>query len=115
MNKIITTLVLLIAITFNSYAQDKKQTAKETATSDAADITTALGLNETQKQDFFRLFVHKQEVLVNPDLSFERKKEMVRVVGLKIEASINGDQLEKLKKLNIYNKLTGQTFLEQLK
>ena len=115
MNKIITTIVLLLTVAFNSYAQDKKGTNQELAKSDAQDITTVLKLNETNQQDFYRLFLMKQEVLNNPDLTFDRKKEMVRIVGLKIEASIDGNQLSELKKSKYYTKIIGEDFLNSLK
>ena len=56
----------------------------------------------------------KQEVLNNPELTLERKKEMVRIVGLKIEASIDGNQLLELKKSKYYTKITGEEFLKSL-
>jgi hypothetical protein len=115
MNKIITTIVLLLTVAFNSYAQDKKGTNQELAKSDAQDIATVLKLSENNQQDFYRLFLMKQEVLNNPDLTIERKKEMVRIVGLKIEASIDGNQLNELKKSKYYSKITGEEFLNILK
>jgi hypothetical protein len=52
----------------------------------------------------------------NQTLSFERKKEMSRIVGAKISASIDANQLEKLKANTVlYNQLTSENILDAKK
>ena len=117
MKKIIASLVFLLAFTVSINAQDNNQNKKvsnqELAKSDAFDVAKLLGLDKTLTESFERLFEMKQEILNNPNASEERKKEMVRIVGLKIDATLDANQIQKLKaNKTIYNKVIGQTALE---
>ncbi|RTY90248.1 hypothetical protein [Flavobacterium sp. GT3R68] len=122
MKKIVTVITLLLAFTIsanaqsNNDAQTKKSNSQEVVIlsptaagqKDANALSDFLGLNDTQREDFARLFEMKHETMQNKDLSIERKKEMSRNVGLKIEASIDGTQLAKLKaNTALYNQLIG--------
>ena len=121
MKKIITSLVFLLAFTVSVNAQDnntqnKKVSNQELAKSDSFDVAKLVGLDKTKTEDFTRLFEMKQEILNNPNASEERKKEIVRIVGLKIEASLDANQIQKLKSNKVvYDKVTGQTALEKTK
>lgn len=112
MKKIIATLSFVLAFTIGANAQNKKVSNEELAKNDAVALVDYLGLNNQQSQDFNQLFLMKQEILNNPDASQERKDEMIRIIGLKIEASIDSKQLEKLKSnAALYSKLTGTPVL----
>lgn len=97
MKKIVSVITLLFAFTISANAQDSKISAEKAANDDAVELREYLGLSLNQQADFERLFQMKHEVMMDKDMSDERKKEMSRVVGLKIEASFDGDQIEKLK------------------
>lgn len=99
MKKLIAALTLLLAFTINANAQDKNaSTPLERGTKEAAELTEYLGLNETQNADFTRLFEQKHTVLDDKNLSSERKTELSRVIDMKIRATLDGNQMEKLEK-----------------
>lgn len=96
MKKLIAVLTLLLAFTVSANAQETKVSAAESAKIEATQLAQAVGLTETQTQDFVRLFMMKYEKMNNPSLSEEKKKEFSRVVDAKIKASMNADQLKVL-------------------
>ncbi|MET0760559.1 MAG: hypothetical protein ABWZ56_09075 [Flavobacterium sp.] len=127
MKKIVTVITLMLAFTISANAQDKKQakpitkevvllSPSEAAKNDAVAITEYLALNESQTNDFASLFQMKHEVMQDPNATIERKNEMARIVGLKIEASIDSKQLEKLRaNPTFFNQLKGENTLEAKK
>ena len=96
MKKIIVSILFLLAFSISGNAQVKKLTTQELAKKDAVTLTEFLGLNDTQKDDFYRLFVMKYEVFNNPDASKERKEETKNIMRAKIEASLDAKQFERL-------------------
>lgn len=99
MKKLIAALTLFLAFTINANAQDKNaSTPLERGTKEAAELTEYLGLNETQNADFTRLFEQKHSILDDKNLSTERRTELSRVIEMKIKASLDGNQIEKLEK-----------------
>lgn len=113
MKKLIAALTLALAFTINANAQDKKSTvnadkaktqstqqlsAGEKAKNEATELAQFLGLNETQKADFQRLFEQKHRTLEDATLSQERRNEVSRIVELKIRATLDGNQMDKLDK-----------------
>ncbi|HLF52303.1 hypothetical protein [Flavobacterium sp.] len=127
MKKIVTVITLMLAFTISANAQDKKQakpitkevvllSPAEAAKNDAVAITEYLALNESQTNDLVDLFLMKHEVMQDSNASIERKKEMSRIVGLKIEASIDSKQLEKLRaNATLFNQLKGENTLDAKK
>lgn len=121
MKKIVTVITLLLAFTISANAQSTQKSiakdVKEVVTlsptaagqKDANAMADFLGLKDTQREDFARLFEMKHEIMQDANASVERKKEMARIVGLKIEASIDGTQLGKLKaNTALYKQLTSE-------
>lgn len=109
MKKIVAVITLLLAFTISAQAQDsKKKDAPELAAKkEAVEMREFLGLSAGQQDDFSRLLQMKHEVLNDQQATEERKKEMSRIVGLKIEASLDADQLAKLKgNTALWKKLT---------
>lgn len=99
MKKLIAVLTLFLAFTINANAQDKNsQTSAEKGKKEAAELSEYLGLNETQTQDFARLFIQKNTILETQDITEERKAELSRVIEAKIRASLDANQTEKLEK-----------------
>lgn len=110
MKKIVTVITLMLAFSFSAAAQEKKQTEEkkidktekvvlsptEAAKNDAAAITEFLGLTNNQEEDFSRLFKMKHKLMQDQFATAESKKEMSRIVGLKINASITSEQQAKL-------------------
>lgn len=118
MKKIIIASFLFLAIGITANAQNKKKTTdaenkevvkltpEQAGKKDGFAISQFLGLDEKLTIAFSGLFEMKHEVMQNPNESNESKKEMSRIVGLKIEASIDSNQLEKLKaNTALYNQL----------
>ena len=124
MKKIVALIVLGLGFTLSTYAQvdNKAQTKEvvkenlspaEAAKKDAAAFAKFFDLNETREQDFQRLFQMKHKIMQDQNASFERKKEMVRIVSAKIAASIDSNQLEKLKANDaLYKQMTGEDILK---
>lgn len=96
MKKLIFILTLIFAFTFNVNAQDKKASLEEKAKKEASMLAETVGLNDTQTEDFYRLFEMKYRTLEDATLSAERKTEFLNIVLLKTQASLSEAQLKKL-------------------
>ena len=107
MKKIIIAGVLMLAFCVNATAQNKKAAVAEkkevvsvnpeqAAKNDGRAISEFLNLDTTKTEDLIRLFVMKHQVMQDKSGTVESRKEMSRIVGLKIEASMDSKQLEKL-------------------
>jgi hypothetical protein len=113
MKKLIAVLTLFLAFTIGANAQESKaKTSDAEARQDTAKLNELVGLTQTQQDDFVPLFNMKYKTLSNPDLSNDRKKEMSRIVEMKIRASLTADQLQKLDaKPTVLAELTGANTL----
>ena len=120
MKKLIAALTLTLAFTISLNAQIKKSTTAEEVTEIkemasveeskkeiasvekskkyAEELSAYLGLNDTQNQDFYRLFEQKNRTLEDKNISVERRKEVSRIIEAKIRASLHANQSEKLEK-----------------
>lgn len=126
MKKIIAALTLLLAFSINANAQGKKsiranevqekevafeKTKKESpdveGKNQAAELSKFLDLNQTQTENFSRLFIKKEKSLAQPDITPEKRAELSRVVEDKIRAGLDAKQMEKLEKnTDLFNRLT---------
>jgi|SRR5690606_13860425 len=98
MRKLLAVFTFMLAFAAGANAQDKKMSAEELAKMDAIKMAKELNLSETRQMDFQRLFTMKHEILNDPNMSEERKKEMSRMTDLKIRATLTSEQMEKLEK-----------------
>lgn len=99
MKKLIAVITLLFAFSINANAQDKKITSgAEKAKKETLELTQFLNLNETESDNFFRLFENKYRTLEQSDLSAERKVELSRIIEAKIRATLDEKQMDKLDK-----------------
>lgn len=106
---------MIVTVTFNVNAQQKKAVpSKETkktevaaqnvdiagqkAEKEAYELAQFLDLNDTQRADFSRLLKMKHERLQNPELKGTEKAELLNVIEMKIRASLDSGQIEKLEK-----------------
>jgi hypothetical protein len=97
MKKLIAVLTLFLAFAFSANAQqDKKMNPEDAAKLDAVKLSETIGLQGTQQDDFIRLFVMKHRTMNDPATTEAQKKEMSRVVDLKIRASLTPEQMQKL-------------------
>lgn len=96
MKKLIFVVSLLFAFTINANAQDKSQSAVDNATKETAMLTETAGLSKTQSEDLYRLFEMKYVTLEDKSLSAERKQEFLKIVMMKIQATLNAEQMSKL-------------------
>lgn len=108
MKKLFTVVTLMLVFSITANAQAKKAVTKDTkettqkftpevaAKKNADELSQFLGLKENETDNFERLFKMKQDVLQDSNMSEERKTEMRRIVDLKIRASLDGEQMEKL-------------------
>ena len=108
MKKIIAALTLMLAFSINANAQDKNTpSAYDKGKKQAAELTEYLGLDNTQNENFARLFEQKITILDDKNLSPERRTEFSRVIEAKIRASLDPKQMEKLKTNKaLFEKLT---------
>lgn len=114
MKKLIAVFTFMLAFAAGANAQDKRMSAEESAKLDAIKMAEVLNLPASQQMDFQRLFQMKYEVMNDPQMSVERKKEMARVVDMKIRASLTSEQIEKLdKNPELLAKLTGSATAEK--
>jgi exoribonuclease R len=120
MKKLIAALTLTLAFTISSNAQIKKSTTAEEVVEikemasveqnkkeivsiekskkDAEELTTYLGLNDKQNQDFYRLFEQKYRTIEDKNISDEKRKEVTKIIEAKIRASLDANQIDKLEK-----------------
>ena len=123
-----TTILLFLAHCFllQLPAQNKKKTTgavtkevvkltpEEAGKKDGVAISQFLGLDENLTIAFSNLFEMKHQVMQSATETNESKKEMSRIVGLKIEASIDSERLEKLKaNTALYNQLLSTDAFEK--
>ena len=109
MKKVIIACFLILAVSITANAQNKKKTTgdvskevvkltpAEAGKKDGVAISQFLGLDENLTIAFCNLFEMKHEKMQSPNETNESKKEFSRIVALKIEATIDSNQLEKLK------------------
>ncbi len=116
----------MLAFGITANAQNKKKTTttetkevvkltpEEAGKKDGLAISKFLGLDENLTIAFCNLFEMKHQVMQNSTETNESKKEMSRIVGLKIEASIDSERLEKLKaNTALYNQLLSTDTFEK--
>ena len=128
MKKIIIAGLLMFSFSVSVNAQSKKKAAvaspkevviltpEQAGKKDAVAICEFLGLDENLKTAFTGLFEMKHNVMQSNTETVESKKEMSRIVGLKIEATINSNQLEKLRaNTGLYNQLLSTDVIEPKK
>lgn len=126
MKKIIIACFLMLAVSVTANAQNKKKTTgdvskevvkltpAEAGKKDGVAISQFLGLDENLTIAFCNLFEMKHEVMLSATETNESKKEMSRIVGLKIEASIDSERFEKLKaNTSLYNQLLSTDAFEK--
>lgn len=128
MKKIIIASFLMFSFSITVNAQSKKKTVvavtkevvsltpEQAAKKDAVAISEFLGLDENLRTAFTGLFEMKHNVMQSSTETFESRKEMSRIVGLKIEATIDSNQLEKLRANTVlYNQLLSTDAIEPKK
>ena len=128
MKKIIIAGFLMFSFSVSVNAQSKKKiviaetkevvilTPEEAAKKDAEAISEFLGLDENLKTAFVGLFEMKHNVMQSSSETVESRREMSRIVGLKIEASIDSNLLGKLRENTaLYNQLLSTDAIEPKK
>lgn len=102
MKKLIAALMLLFTFSLTANAQETKGyvglDSTQKAKKQAAELGEYLGLDATTTTNFAMLFEQKFQILDDKNVEAERKAEMSRVVEMKIRASLDGNQMEKLEK-----------------
>ena len=99
MKKLIAALTLMLAFSINANAQDKNVVSShDKGKKEAAELTQFLALDQTQNENFARLFEQKSTILEDINLSPERRAEFSRVIEAKIRASLDEKQMERLEK-----------------
>jgi len=109
MKKIIIAGFMIFAFSISATAQIKKSPAvaekkevvsmnpEQASKKDAQAISEFLGLDNTETVNFESLFRMKHQIIQDKSSTSESIKEMSRIVGLKIEASMDSKQYEKLR------------------
>lgn len=106
MKKLIFILTLVFALNVN--AQETKLSIEDNAKKEAAMVAETVGLTTTQTDDLYRLFEMKYRTLADENLTIERKQEFLNIVMLKIQASLDGKQLQKLEaNTELLNRIKG--------
>lgn len=95
MKKLFFTLSLLFAFAINASAQDSKMSAEALAKKEVSTLSELVGLTGTQTTDLYRLFEQKYQTLADKNLSAERKTEVIRIVELKLQATLTEEQNKK--------------------
>ncbi len=118
MKKIIASLVLGLGfvVSANAQTENTEVVAVSKSKTEALELQKLLGLSDDLTLSLTQLFNMKAEVLDNPAVAEDKKTEMARMVGLKIQASLTPEQHQKLmKNQEVYLRLSGIKKLEQKK
>ena len=97
MKKILAIFTFVLAFGFSAQAQDKKVSPESQGRKEAVELTDYLKLTSTDQEAFARLFQMKHEMMVDPNTTPEKKKELSVIIEKKIEATLDGNQMEKLR------------------
>jgi len=107
MKKIFFVFAMMLAFGFSAQAQDKKASPASKGRQEAVELADFLKLNSTELDSFSRLFQMKHEMLADPNLTAQKKKEVPMIMEKKIEGSLEGNQIEKLRANKVlWEKLT---------
>lgn len=107
MKKILAIFTFVLAFTVSAQAQDKKVSPESKGRQDAVELVDYLKLNSTDLENFSRLFQMKHEMLAKPGLTEQKKNEVYTIMERKIEGTLEGAQMEKLRaNPELFKKLT---------
>lgn len=128
MKKIIIVVLIMFSFSQSVNAQINKKTVvaetkkdviltpEQAAKKDALAISEFLGLDENMKIAFAGLFEMKHNIMQSSSETTDSRREMSRIVSFKIEASIDSNQLEKLKaNTALYDQLLSTNAIETKK
>lgn len=128
MKKIIIAVLIMFSFSQSVNAQSNKKTVvaetkkdiiltpEEAAKKDALAISEFLDLDENMKIAFAGLFEMKHNIMQSRSETIDSRREISRIVGFKIEASIDSNQLEKLKaNTALYDQLLSTNAIETKK
>jgi hypothetical protein len=105
MKKIITLFVFIFALSFNANAQEAK-TASELGKADAKAVAELVKIDSQTVTALEGLFEMKHQTLLTEGISEERKQVLAEVIELKLAATLDAEQVEKLKaNQELYKKL----------
>ncbi len=93
MKKLLFIFTLICVFSINANAQEKNVTSQDLAKKDAVELTQLLSLNDTDTENFFRLFEMKYTMLEDKSLSEERKSIITSTIDAKIRATLNEKQM----------------------
>lgn len=96
MKKLFFTLSLIFALSMSATAQNEKVSTEALAKKELSILNEMVGLTQQQQTDLYRLYQYKYETLADATLSNERRAEFSRIADLKVEATLTGDQNQKL-------------------
>lgn len=97
MKKILAIFTFMLAFSLSAQAQDKKVSPESKGRQEAVELVDYLKLNSTDLESFSKLFQYKHEMMADPNLSAERKKEVSVIMERKIEGTLEPAQMEKLR------------------
>jgi hypothetical protein len=98
MKKILAILVFTFAFTATVSAQEDKKplSGPQQSKADAVFLKDYLGMSDANVYDLYTLFEMKREILDNPASTIQKKQEIVKTIGMKIQSSLDSKQLEML-------------------
>lgn len=97
MKKILFIFAMMLSFGVSAQAQDKKVSAESKGRQEAVEMVDFLKLNSTELENFSRLFKMKHEMLADATIPAQKKKEIPTMIEKKIEGSLDGNQIEKLR------------------
>ena len=107
MKKILFIFAMMLAFGISAQAQDKKASSESKGRQEAVELADYLKLNSTELESFSKLFKMKHEMLEDPNITAQKKKEIPVIMEKKIEGTLDGNQVEKLRANKVlWEKLT---------
>lgn len=97
MKKILFIFTMVLAFGLSAQAQDKKASSQSKGRQDAVELVDYLQLGGSELESFSRLFQMKYEMMEDPNVSAERRKELSTIMEKKIEGTLDGNQVAKLR------------------
>jgi hypothetical protein len=109
MKKIFAILVFAFTATVSAQEDKKPLTGQQQSKADAVFLKDYLGMSDANVFDLYTLFEMKREILENPASTIQKKQEIVKTIGMKIQSSLDSKQLEMLlAKPELYKKVISE-------
>ena len=110
MKKILFIFAMMLAFGVSAQAQDKQASPASKGRQEATELVDYLKLGSNELNAFTQLFQMKYEMMADQNVTEATKKQLPTIIEKKIEGTLDGNQVEKLRaNKTLWAKLTQTT------